>query len=217
MKADRVKQLQTSEEVGASLATDFMSTGDPHFSDRYVERVQEVTPEQLRAVASKYLDRGRLLTTALLPAEFVGADGLPKAEDLLRPVAPTTQPGQANPESQIARVELDNGNVLLTKRITTSPLVVMNMYALGGLTAEDQKSNGLGNLSMQMLARGTKTRTPSRSPSSGTPSAATSTRPAGTTVGSGRPSASRRTSTRRSRCTPTPSTTRPSRRPSWRT
>jgi zinc protease len=158
MKANRVKQLQTSEEVGGSLATDFMSTGDPHFSDRYVERIQEVTPEQLRQVASKYLDRGRLLTTALLPAEFVGAEGLPKAEDLLRPVAPTTQPGQAIPDSQIAKVELDNGTVLLTKRITTSPLVVMNMYAVGGLTAEDQKTNGLGNLSMKMLARGTKTR-----------------------------------------------------------
>jgi zinc protease len=32
------------------------------------------------------------------------------------------------------------------------------MYSLGGLTAEDEKTNGLGNLVMDMLPRGTKTR-----------------------------------------------------------
>jgi zinc protease len=31
------------------------------------------------------------------------------------------------------------------------------MYSLGGLTAEDAKTNGLGNLTMQLLTRGTKT------------------------------------------------------------
>ncbi len=58
----------------------------------------------------------------------------------------------------VQRVELDNGVILLLKRITTSPLVVMNMYSLGGVTAEDDQTNGLGNLTMQMLQRGTTTR-----------------------------------------------------------
>ena len=44
-----------------------------------------MTAEDLQAAARKYLDRGRLLTTAMLPAEYVGGQGLPKAEDLLRP------------------------------------------------------------------------------------------------------------------------------------
>jgi len=34
----------------------------------------------------------------------------------------------------------------------------MNMYALGGLTLEDEKTNGLGNLTMHTVMRGTKTR-----------------------------------------------------------
>ena len=46
-------------------------------------------------------------------------------------------------------LELDNGTVLLTKRISTSPLVVIRTYGLGGVTAEDEKTNGLGELAMQ--------------------------------------------------------------------
>jgi zinc protease len=159
MKADRVKKLQTTEDIGDSLAQDYMSTGDPHFSDRYVEKVQEVTAAQLQEVARKYLVRGRLLTTAMFPSDYVGAEGLPRAQDLLRPVvAPTTQPGAATVASPIVKVQLDNGTTLLTRRISTSPLVVVQLYSLGGLTAEDEKTNGLGNLAMQMVTRGTKTR-----------------------------------------------------------
>lgn len=158
MRAARLKGMQTSEDIIGSMAIDFLSTGDIHFSDRYVERVEAVTAEQIQAVAKKYLDKSRLLTTALLPAESVGAAGLPKAEDLLRPVAPTTQPKETESGGQITRVELPNGTVLLHKRITTSPLVDVRLYALGGITAEDAKSNGLGNLAMQMMLRGTQTR-----------------------------------------------------------
>ena len=64
--------------------------------------------------------------------------------------------------------------------------VVMNMYSLGGVTAEDAKTNGLGNLTMQMLhARHQDAQCRSRSPSSSIPSAARWPPAAGTTVGSG--------------------------------
>jgi zinc protease len=158
VKAARVKKLQTSEDVGEALSTDFLTTGDLHFSDRYVERIAQVTAEQVRAVAKAYFDRSKLLTTVLLPAEFAGSGGLPKAEDVIRAAAPTTQPKQENPQSPVTRVILDNGTVLLHKRITTSPLVAINLYAAGGVTAESKKTNGLGNLAMLLTQRGTKTR-----------------------------------------------------------
>lgn len=158
MRTARVRGLQTAEQIASSLASDFMSTGDPHFSDRYVQKIQEVTAEQMREAAGKYLDKSRLLTTVMLPAEHVGAGGLPKAEDLIRPVAPTTQEMTIEPASQVTKVELPNGTILLLKRITTTPLVVMNMYSIGGVTAEDAKTNGLGNLTMELLTRGTRTR-----------------------------------------------------------
>jgi zinc protease len=157
-KTARAFGQQSSEEVASTLATDYLSTGEAHFSDRYVERMQRVTAEQVKAVANKYLDRSKLLTTALLPEEAVAGKGLPAAVDLLRPLGPTTRESPAEGKSQIARVELHDGTILLLKRVPTAPVVVMSMYSLGGLTAEDAKTNGLGNLAMQLVSRGTRTR-----------------------------------------------------------
>ncbi len=158
MRVARVKSLQTVEDISTSLADDFMSTGDPHFSDRYVDRIEKITAADLQEVARRYLDRTRLMTTLLLPAESVGAEGLPKAEDLIRPAAPTTQAKSKEVASEVQKADLGNGVTLLVKRIATSPLVVMNMYSLGGVTVEDEKTNGLGHLTMQLLSRGTTTR-----------------------------------------------------------
>ena len=43
---------------------------------------------------------------ALLPEEFVGAAGLPKAEELLRRAAPTTQAVAENPASAVQRLDV---------------------------------------------------------------------------------------------------------------
>ena len=155
LRANHVKNMQTAEDVASLIATDFMTTGDPHFGQHYVERVEKVTAEQVKAVAERYLDKQKLLTTALLPTEF--APTLPKAEQLLRPITPaSTQPSEKAADGQIVKIDLDENTVLLTKQITTTPLIVIQLYTIGGLTAEDDKTNGLGNLTMQMIARGTK-------------------------------------------------------------
>jgi zinc protease len=156
--ASRVKSQQTAEAVASSLATDYMTTGDPHFADRYVSRMAKVTSADIQRVAREYLVGNRLVTTALLPAEFVGSQGLPKAEDLLRPVLPTTQSVAEQKASDVRRVTLDNGTILLLKRLTTAPLVTIQAFSLGGLTAEDAKTNGLGNLTLELAMRGTKNR-----------------------------------------------------------
>jgi zinc protease len=161
MKIDHLKNMQTSQDVAATMATDYLSTGDVHFSDRYVERISAVTADQIREVARKYLSRDRLITTALLPREAVGAQGLPKAEDLLR-AEPASRPSEIASSDQttadITKTVLDNGLIVLHRRITTTPLISINMYALGGVTAEDASNNGVGNLAMSMLPRGTSTR-----------------------------------------------------------
>jgi zinc protease len=59
MRVARVQALQTSEEVAASMVEDFLSTGDPHFSDRYVAKIAEVTNDQIKDVAQPYFDQQR--------------------------------------------------------------------------------------------------------------------------------------------------------------
>jgi zinc protease len=159
LRAAHIAQIQKVEDLAGQLTDDFMTTGDTHFSELYLKRIDQLTPKDLQAVAKKYFDRGKLITTALFPAEYAGAAGLPKVEDILRPAATTQEVAQKQSgPSEVQRTVLDDGTVLLVKRIPTSPLVSVQMYALGGLTAEDAKTNGLGNLTMHMLTRGTKTR-----------------------------------------------------------
>jgi zinc protease len=159
LKVQHVKSIQTVEDISTQLADDFMSTADLHFSDQYVDRIEAVTPQQLQLAARNYFYKSRLITTCMLPSEYVGASGLPKAEDLLRPATKaTTEPATMQVASDVRKVELDNGTTLLLKRIGTSPLVNIGMYSLGGVTAEDAKNNGIGNLAMQMLPRGTTTK-----------------------------------------------------------
>jgi zinc protease len=159
LKVAHVKSEQTVEDISTELADDYMSTGDLHFSDKYVDRIEAVTAEQMELAARKYFHKSRLLTTLMLPSEYTGATGLPKAEDLIRPAsAAAAQPTTAPIAGDVRKVQLENGVTLLLKRIGTSPLVNINMYSLGGVTAEDAKNNGIGNLAMQMLPRGTATR-----------------------------------------------------------
>jgi zinc protease len=158
LKVAHVKGEQTVEDLSTTITDDFMNTADLHFSDRYVDRVEAVTPEQLLAVARKYFYKSRLLTTLMLPTEYVGAAGLPKAEDLIRPLSSTTQPTTTAVASDVRKIQLENGITVLLKHIGSSPLININMYSLGGVTAEDSKTNGIGNMAMQMLPRGTTTR-----------------------------------------------------------
>jgi zinc protease len=59
-------------------------------------------------------------------------------------------------------LELEDGTTVLLKRMTTAPIVSMQLWALGGLSIEDAKTNGLGNLAMKLSPRGTKTRSASQ-------------------------------------------------------
>ncbi len=158
-RVSHVRGQQTVEDISTTLADDYMSTADVHFSDRYVDRIDAVTAEQVQAAARRYLSKSHLLTTCLLPAEAVGARGLPRAEDMLRGAVPTSRPAAAGTvASAVRKVDLGNGVTLLVKRVATSPLVQFGMYSLGGVTAEDATNNGVGNLTMEMLTRGTTSR-----------------------------------------------------------
>ena len=164
VRVAHVRGSETVEEISTTLADDYMSTADAHFSDRYVDRIDAVTAEQVQAVARKYFSKSHLMTTCLLPGEYVGARGLPKAEDLLRGAAPTSRPttAPAAVAAAVRKVDLGGGVTLLVKRVATSPLVQVGMYSLGGVTAEDATDNGIGNLTMELLTRGTTTRSAER-------------------------------------------------------
>jgi zinc protease len=156
MRTSTVYSRQTAETIAESLADGYISAGDPHFLDHYTAAIQKLEPRQLQQVANRYFHDDQLLTTVMLPDEYVGAAGLPKAQEII--AAAKEKAAEAKAAAPVERIVLDNGTVLLIKRMTASPIVSINLYALGGVAAEDDKTNGLGNLAMEMLSRGTKTK-----------------------------------------------------------
>jgi zinc protease len=159
LRSARIAQLQKVEDVAGSLGDDFMMTGNSHFSDIYLTRIDQLKARDLQAVARKYFDRGKLMTTAMFPTEYSGAGGMAKVEDVLRPAATTQEVAtKQNAASDVIRTVLEDGTILLVKRIPTTPMVAVQMYSLGGLTAETAETNGLGNLTMHLLERGTNTK-----------------------------------------------------------
>lgn len=157
MRVGMLKGRQTAADIAAGMATDYLSTGDVHFSDKYIQRIGQVTAGDMQAVARKYFDTSRLISTIMLPSEY--AKDLPRAQELIRTSATqaTTAPA-ASAAAAVRRTVLENGTVLLVKRVPTSDLVSVRMYAVGGLTAENDKNNGIGNMAMRLLSRGTQTR-----------------------------------------------------------
>ncbi len=140
--AEHVFARQTAEQIAGAMAEDFIATGDVHFSDNYVARIQEVSPEQVREAARRYLRPERTGTIAVLPR----GEAAPETQ----PLAERTQPPR--------KITLDNGLRVVLRRDPSAALVSMQMYCLGGLICEDPARNGISNLVGELLLRGTKTR-----------------------------------------------------------
>ncbi len=158
MRVDYLRRQQQTENVAASMATDYIATGDIHFTRRYIDRIAKVTPAEMQAVARKYFDNNKLIKTVMLPEEATQARGLPAAAELLRKageMATTASSATTRATVDVDKSVMENGTTLLIRRVPTSPLIEVRMYADGGLEAETPETSGIGNLTMSMLTRGT--------------------------------------------------------------
>ena len=136
-----IRSHQTAEQQAATMAEDYLATGDPHFSDHYVANMQKVTAAEVQNMASKYLVKDKQLTL-ILTAKPLGPSG---AEEQKKAG-----------ESPIKIITLDNGLRVLLKRNPAVPLVNVQLYTSGGLLEETKANNGLTNFMTQLATKGTK-------------------------------------------------------------
>ncbi len=143
--AEHVMQAQTAESIASMVSNDFLSTGDIHFSQAYVDHIQTVTAEQIRDVARRYLLPERLGTITILPEDA--------------PVIASEQQAVAGKPEPVREFVLDNGLRCLIRRDPTTPLVAIQSFSLAGVAYETKATNGLSRLASLLAPRGTKTRT----------------------------------------------------------
>lgn len=139
--AEHVFQQQTVQEQANSLATSWISAGDPQFDDRYVEGIQSVTAEQVREVAKLYFRSERLNTVVIDP---LGT----------RRSAASQQQGFE--ETPVIRRQLKNGLTVLLKRHSVTPVVSIQAFVNGGVLAETAENNGVASLTSELMTRGTE-------------------------------------------------------------
>ena len=137
--------VQTAQDKAARIASDILATADVRFSSRYLQGIASVTPDVLLSVARRYFDKDRLCIASVLPKSV--------AKKRTRPA------NAAVKVPTIHKTVLENGLRLLTKKGATQGTVSIQAYFLGGTRYETKKTNGVANLMVQLMLKGTKSRT----------------------------------------------------------
>ncbi len=135
--------LETQQSKADTLAADFALTGDLDFSGKYVKGIENVTADDITEVASKYLTEENMTIVGLVPEGYEGEKGM----------EPTLIEEAEKPQT-IKKV-LPNGLVVLITENHTNPVCSIIVSIKGGLRAEDAKCNGISNLTISTMPKGT--------------------------------------------------------------
>ena len=131
-------------EIGYTMAL----TNDIKFYDTYLDNIKNVSKEDVKKVAEKYLGINRSAVSIVLPKS---------AKEV--PVASLTQQAPATAElvsenAQTQKYKLSDGATMLYTPNNVNDIIAISIYAKGGQLAE-QKA-GTANLTATAMMRGTK-------------------------------------------------------------
>ncbi|MEZ5305287.1 MAG: pitrilysin family protein [Verrucomicrobiales bacterium] len=141
--SDQLGSLTTMRGQASDLGSNWLATRNLDFTREYVIALQQVTPEQVRDAACRYLiDRTRT-SVSLNPKGSAGAE---------------VALHHAPPDSPIQKFTLANGLTLLVKENPKLPLVSLRAAFRAGLLAETAETSGISRLLAASLMQGTATR-----------------------------------------------------------
>ncbi len=170
MKTARVMAQMTADGLAGALGSDWIVAGDLDFSDRYVDRIQHVTADDVVRVAKKYFLADMLNVAVMLPKEELKEQAAAAKDETDPGVALQAElkalqadPGIENatllPGKAVFEFKLkSNGMRIVVREDRSLPLVSLTVAALGGTRWEPAELGGSGELLGEMLDRGTATR-----------------------------------------------------------
>lgn len=130
-------------EIGYTMAL----TNDIKFYDNYLANIKNVTKEQVKKAANKYLGINKSAVSILLPED---AKNIPIAN--ITPNAGSAEFVSENKETQ--KYKLSNDAIFLYTPNTSNDIIAMSIYAKGGQLAE--KIPGTANMTASTMLKGTK-------------------------------------------------------------
>lgn len=141
--ADYIVERQTVEERARALGLNVLGTADPNFSDLYTQKIQNVTAEDIRDAARRYIREETLVHAIVRPKS-------PEEDEVAAATTAIVGP--------VVKKVLANGLTLLLRRNPALPVVAMQAYVKAGVRAETPETHGLSQLTASLLTRGTTTR-----------------------------------------------------------
>ena len=131
--------------------------GDWRAKDRYLADIENVTADDIMAVAKKYLTVDNLTVGVMVPK-----DAAPDLTDAVIVEAvkagaaePAAKPAESQAESKVLEYKLDNKARLVVKSDPSLPLVSIRAAFLGGVRYETKQDNGINNFMAEIWDRGT--------------------------------------------------------------
>ena len=171
MKTARVMAQMTDDGLAEALGSDWFVAGDLDFSDRYVERIQQVSAEDVLRVARTYFSPEKLNVAIMRPVELAKEKAAAVKEKTADPVAAlNAELAALKADAGVENAALiadrgvfefklkENGLRIVVREDPALPAASLAVAALGGLRWEPAELNGAGNLLGGMLDRGTATR-----------------------------------------------------------
>ncbi|MBL7084723.1 MAG: insulinase family protein [Candidatus Omnitrophica bacterium] len=147
---------QTIENQAQDLALNEAVAGDFRFTEEYIQKIKQLTQEDILKVANKYLRQDNLSIVALIPRNELAK--VNPEETFSQPFLKVGTENLNPPANSVEEYLLDNGIVLLVQENKELPLVSIKAVFKGGLRAEEKDTNGLCNLVANLLDKGTKSK-----------------------------------------------------------
>jgi zinc protease len=143
LAAQRILGLQTVEDVASDLGENEIYTGNMNFSDEYLARIEEITAEDVKAAAARYVSESNMTVAKVVPRDWAGAAGEAAAA------------GEAEP---MEKVTLPTGLRLLVRRNPAVSAVTIHAAVAGGSRVAAPGKEGVAELVAELLVKGTKKR-----------------------------------------------------------
>jgi zinc protease len=140
----QVHGQKTMAGKAACLGRGWLFQRDPHFSARYHDRVQSVTPEEILSVARRYFHPDRETMVALVPQGSSSVIASPAGTTGKRPTPELISLGGPRRALYLPQHAL--------------PLFSLRAVLPGGLPTEPPGKAGLGRLAAHLLTKGTRRR-----------------------------------------------------------
>ncbi len=162
IESREIYSKQTVEGLAMKLGRSFMVTGDPDFDSKYYEALAQVTPEDLRRVAKRYLTRDNCTIAVLHPEdgqapteeELIGA-----LERAMETIEAESIDASIRPDDEgFVLLDVPDGPRLLIQEDHAVETFSMRALTLGGLRFESPEINGVSNLLSELVTRGTHSR-----------------------------------------------------------